>query len=197
MTKDSDRISNKTVTSSAWKLSTVKWKGPDPSYRPQQLQAGPLCQPYGQQQQQRSGAPKRRGGHQEREKKERRARKVSQHDHSHFASTSMIVDEVEPQPAPSWINASQPSRTAPLHSSVASFGKNRIEYHQVSLTAPKPVPTKSVWPLLNKAWEICNSLAIPKTAKNLKPLEAPKVPAPIKPTDRWPLQLLQEGGTSS
>ena len=94
----------------------------------------------------------------------------------------MIVDEVEPQPAPSWINASQPSRTAPLHSSVASFGKNGIEYHQVSLAAPKPVPAKSVWPSLNEAREICDSLAIPKTAKNLKPLEAPKVPAPIKPT---------------
>ena len=29
---------------------------------------------------------------------------------------------------------------------------------------------------------MCESLAIPKTAKNLKPLEAPKVAAPIKPT---------------
>jgi hypothetical protein len=40
----------------------------------------------------------------------------------------------------------------------------------------------TVWPSLNEAQEICDSLAIPKTAKNLKPLEAPKVPAPIKPT---------------
>jgi len=94
----------------------------------------------------------------------------------------MIVEEVEPQPAPSWINASQPSRTAPLHSSVASFGKNGIEYRQVPLTTPKPVPARSVWPSLNEAQEICDSLAIPKMAKNLKPLEAPKVPAPIKPT---------------
>jgi len=94
----------------------------------------------------------------------------------------MVPMEVEPQPAPSWINASQPSRTAPLHSSVTSFGKNRIEYRQVPLAAPKPVPAKSVWPSLNEAREICNSLAIPKMAKNLKPLKAPKVPAPIKPT---------------
>ena len=94
----------------------------------------------------------------------------------------MIIDEVEPQLAPSWINASQPSRTAPLHSSVASFSKNGIEYHQVPLTAPKPVPAKSVWPSLNEAQEICDSLAISKTAKNLKPLKAPKVPVPIKPT---------------
>jgi len=90
--------------------------------------------------------------------------------------------EVEPQPAPTWINASQPSRTAPLHSSVASFGKNGIEYRQVPLAAPKLVPARSVWPSLNEAQEICDSLTIPKTAKNLKPLKAPKVPAPIKPT---------------
>jgi len=96
------------VDSSARKLSAVKRKGPDPSYRPQQPQAGPSLQPYGQQQQQRSGAPKHRGGHQEREKKERRARKATQHDHLHFASASMVPMEVEPQLAPSWINASQP-----------------------------------------------------------------------------------------
>ena len=90
--------------------------------------------------------------------------------------------EVKPQPAPSWINASQPSRTAPLHSSVASFVKNGIEYRNVALTAPKPIPAKTVWPLLNEAREMCESLAIPRTAKNLKPLEAPKVSAPIKPT---------------
>jgi len=87
----------RSVDSSTRKLSAVKRKGPDPSYRPQQPQAGPPRQPYGQQQQQRSGAPKCRGGRQEREKKERRACKATQHDHSHFASTSMIVDEVEPQ----------------------------------------------------------------------------------------------------
>ena len=94
----------------------------------------------------------------------------------------MVPMEVEAQPASSWINASQPSRTAPLHSSVASFGKNGIEYRNVSLAAPKPMPAVSVWPSLNEAWEICDALAIPKTAKNVKPLEAPKVPAPIKPT---------------
>jgi len=94
----------------------------------------------------------------------------------------MVVEEVEPQPAPSWINTSQPSRTAPLHSSVASFGKKGIEYQQVSLAAPKPWLAKSVWPSLNEAQEMCDTFAIPKTAKNLKPLEAPKVPAPIKPT---------------
>jgi len=94
----------------------------------------------------------------------------------------MIVDEVEPQLAPSWINASQPSRTTPVHSSVASFGKNGIEYCQVPIAALKPWPAKSVWPSLNEAREICDNLAIPKSAKNLKPLEAPLVPAPIKPT---------------
>jgi len=46
------------VDSSARKLSAVKRKGPNPSYCPQQLQAGLSRQPYGQQQQQRSGAPK-------------------------------------------------------------------------------------------------------------------------------------------
>jgi hypothetical protein len=176
--------SNRPVDSSTWKLSAVKYKGPDPSCRPQQQQQpGPLRQHQGHpQQQQQSVHPKRRGGRQEKEKKERCARKAAEHNHSHFASTSMITEEVEPQPAPTWINASQPSRTAPLHSSVASFGKNGIEYRHVSLVALKPTPTVSVWPSLNEAWEICDSLTIPKTAKNLKPLEAPKVPAPIKPT---------------
>jgi hypothetical protein len=145
----------------------VKRKGPNPSYRPQQQQPGPLRQHQGHPQQQQSSRPKRRGGRQEKEKKERRARKAAEHNHSHFVSTSMITEEVEPQAAPIWINASQPSRTAPLHSSVASFGKNGIEYHHVSLAPPKPTPTVSVWPSLNEAQEICNSLAIPKMAKNI------------------------------
>jgi len=145
--------------------------------------AAAACQQQGHpQQQQRSGLPKRQGGRQEKEKKERRARKVLEQNHSHFVSVSMIPMEVEPQPAPSWINASQPPRTAPLHSSVASFGKNKIEYRHVSLAAPKPMPAASMWLSLNEVWEICDALAIPKTAKTLKHLEAPKVPAPIKPT---------------
>jgi hypothetical protein len=136
--------SNRPVDSSARKLSAVKRKGPDPSYCPQQQQPGPSRQPQGHpQQQQQSAHPKRRGGHQEKEKKERHARKTAEHNHSHFASTSMI-SEVEPQLAPIWINALQPLRTAPLHSSVASFGKNGIEYRNVSLVAPKPTPTASV-----------------------------------------------------
>jgi len=46
--------SNRPVDSSAQKLSAVKRKGPNPSYRPQQQQpqAGPSRQPHGQQQQQ-------------------------------------------------------------------------------------------------------------------------------------------------
>jgi len=168
------------VNSSARKLSAVKHKGPDPSYR-SQLQPGPSRQHQGHPQQ-RSGPPKRRGGRQEKEKKERRACKALEHNHSHFASASMVPMDVEPQPAPTWINALQPSRTTPLHSSIASFGKNRIEYRTVFLEAPKPVPAKSMWPSLNEAWEVCDALTIPKTAKNLKPLEAPKVPAPIKLT---------------
>jgi hypothetical protein len=39
-----------------------------------------------------------------------------------------------------------------------------------------------VWPSPNRAQEVCDSLQISKTAKNLKPLEAPIVHAPIKPT---------------
>ena len=42
--------------------------------------------------------------------------------------------------------------------------------------------SSSIWPSLNKARGICDPLLLPKTAKNLKPLEAPKVIAPIKLT---------------
>jgi hypothetical protein len=46
-----------------------------------------------------------------------------------------------------------------------------------------------MWPSLNEARGICDQLAIPKSAKNLKPLEAPQVSALIKPTadpfDQW------------
>jgi len=90
---------------------------------------------------------------------------------------------VEPLPAPTYINASQPSRAAPIHSTVASFGKNGIEYRKVA-NAPsssKPTLVNSVWPMLNEARGICDSLAVPKSAKNLRPLEAPRVTAPIFP----------------
>ena len=85
-------------------------------------------------------------------------------------------------PAPTYINASQPSRAAPLHSTVASFGKKGIEYRKVSLapTAAKPI-SPSIWPSLNEANKICEDLKIPKTAKNLKTLEAPSLAKTIDP----------------
>ena len=85
--------------------------------------------------------------------------------------------------APTYINTSQPSRTAPIHSTVASFGKNSIEYRKVANTpsSSKPTLVNSVWPSLNKAKGICDVLAVPKSAKNLRPLEAPRVQAPIFP----------------
>jgi hypothetical protein len=73
---------------------------------------------------------KRHGGRQEKERQERRAAKQKQHDHSYFAWPAPIVEVLEPIRAPSYINASQPSRAAPIHSSVASFGKNGIEYRK-------------------------------------------------------------------
>jgi len=172
--------SHRPVDRSANKLSAVKRKGPDPHYRqPQQSQPGPSWQP--QQQQQGEPKVKRRGGRQQKERKERRDRKA--HDHFHFASTARIEEVVEAQPAPIYINASQPSRAAPLHSSVASFSKNGIEYRKVVSKPPsKPTLVNSIWPSLTEAREICDSLAVPKTARNLRPLEAPRVTAPIFPT---------------
>jgi hypothetical protein len=185
---------NRPVDRSANKLSAVKRKGPDPSYQhqqprhQQQQQPGPSRQQQPQQSQQ---APrKRRGGKQEKAKKERRNKQRSDvdryHDHSHFASSAHVEAVVEPSKAPTYINASQPSRAAPLHSTVASFGKNGIEYRKVPLATaaekPKATLSASHWPTLNEARELCDSLAIPKTAKNLKPLETPRVSAPIKPT---------------
>jgi hypothetical protein len=93
--------SNRPVDSSTRKLSAVKRKRPDPSYRSQQHQPGPSRQHQGHpQQQQQSVRPKHRGGRQEKEKKERHACKAAEHNHSHFASTSMITEEVEPSLAP-------------------------------------------------------------------------------------------------
>jgi hypothetical protein len=150
----------------------MKRKGPDPGHRQQQ-----------QQQPSQQGKTKRHGGRQEKERQERRATKQEQHDHSYFTWPAQTMEVVEPIMAPTFINASQPSRAAPVHSSVASFGKNGIEYRKVPPAAPsKPTPSESVWPLLNRARDICDSLQISKTAKNLKPLEAPIVNAPIKPT---------------
>jgi hypothetical protein len=66
------------------------------------------------------------------------------------------------------------------YSSVTSFGNNRIEYCKVHLAPPlKPMLTLSIWPSLQEACGICESLAIPKTAKNLKPLEEHRVSTPI------------------
>jgi hypothetical protein len=87
--------------SGAHKLSAVKRKGPDPSYRPQQQQQQPGTSQQHQRQQQ-GDKKKRRGGRQEKEKQERRARKQNDnhHDHSHFASSARIEEIVEPTKAP-------------------------------------------------------------------------------------------------
>jgi hypothetical protein len=177
---------NRPIDRSVHKISAVKRKGPHLQYRPQSnqqhSQPGTSRQHQQQGQQQGQAPKKRHNSCQHKEKQERRARKQA-NDHSHFASTARIEDGVEPPQAPTFINASQPSRIAPHHSSVASFCKNGIEYRKVSLVPPpKPTIINSVWPSLNEAREICDQLAVPKTAKNLKPLEAPKVPAPVKPT---------------
>ena len=110
----------------------------------------------------------------ERAKNEKKAQKQgSQHGHSHITSTAQIEEVREPQPAPTLILATQPSRAAPNHATVASFGKDGITYRKQQLEpAVKPAPaTRSVWPSLNEAREICDKLAVRKTAINLKPLE--------------------------
>ena len=74
--------------------------------------------------------------------------------------------------------------TAPLTVFIASFGKDKVEVHKqpIALFSKLPTLSSSVWPLLNEVREICESLSLPKTSKNLKPLEAPKIIAPIKLT---------------
>ena len=176
--------SGRKIDHTAHKLTAVKRKGPDPSYRPQQQhqpQPGPSRQPQQQQQLGKKKKTKKRGGRLEKEKREKRALRQGEN-HTEFASSARIQQVVEPMSAPTYINALQPSRAAPLHSTVASFGKNGIEHRKVSLApAAKKPASPSVWPSLNEAREICNALAVPKTAKNLKPLETPKVSAPIFP----------------
>ena len=138
---------------SANKLSAVKRKGPDPAHRqqqqrPPQQQPGPSSQ---QQQPPQKEKTRKRGGQKEKERQERRAQK-QQHGHSHFAWPAQIVEVVEPITAPTFINALQPLRAAPLHSSVASFSKNGIKYRQVPpASSPKQTLSPSVWPSLNEA----------------------------------------------
>jgi hypothetical protein len=136
------------------KLSAVKRKGPDPAHRQQQQQQPRLQQqrtpqpqpgPSQQQQPSQQGKTKRCGGRQEKERQERRTAKQKQHDHGYFTWPAQTVEVVEPITAPTFINALQPSRAAPVHSSVASFGKNGMEYRKVPPTAPsKPMPSESV-----------------------------------------------------
>jgi hypothetical protein len=89
----------------------------------------------------------------------------------HFASAAHIKEVVEVY----WLlfSSMHCSLQGLLpYSSVTSFGNNRIEYCKVHLAPPlKPMLTLSIWPSLQEACGICESLAIPKTAKNLKPLE--------------------------
>jgi hypothetical protein len=73
-----------------------------------------------------------------------------------------------------------------MHTTIATFGKNgSIAYRQQAITHAVAPPTKAtpIWPSLQQAHEICNNLQIPKTAKNLKPLEAPLIQSTITPMD--------------
>jgi hypothetical protein len=125
---------------SANKLSAVKRKGPDPAHCQHQQQRTPEPQPGPSQQQQpfQQGKMKRRGGRQEKERQERCTAKQKQHNHGYFTWPAQTVEVVEPIMAPTFINASQPSRAAPVHSSIASFGKNGIEYHKQPLRNRRP-----------------------------------------------------------
>jgi len=118
--------------SNAHKLSAVKRKGPDPSYRPQQQQQQqPGTSRQHQQQQQQKDPKKRRGGRLEKEKQKKKAEK-QQREHTHIASSAQIEEIVEPLQAPSYINASQPSRSGPMHATIASFGNIRKTHHYLS-----------------------------------------------------------------
>src|SRR5882672_4168953 len=158
------------VANSAQRLSAVKRKTADPSYRSrlQQPQAGPSSQ---QQQQRPKGKGKtRRAGKQEQQKRENKKSAT----HSHLASSSMVVDLPPPT-----ILVTGPSRATPSHTSIASFNKDGISYRKAPVTtgglqiAPQRANPSynSVWPSLNQAREICDNLAVSKSAKNLRPLE--------------------------
>src|SRR5882672_8058525 len=107
------------VDHSAQRLSAVKRKPADPSYRSrsQQPQAGPSSQ---QQQQRPKGKGKtRRAGKQEQQKRENKKSAT----HLHLASSSMVMDLPPPT-----ILVAGPSRATPSHTSVASFNKEGISY---------------------------------------------------------------------
>ena len=197
------------IDESAQKLSAVRCKGPDPSYHPQQQQQsqpGPSRQPQQgprqpQQQQQGRTNPKVRtcgGGRQEKARRGRGGGHPS-HGHSHMAS-AMEVDqpevelsapsawdqqEVEPFVPSTWASTTPPP--APTHTSVASFNKDSIVSHKqalASLVVSTPLQP-SIWLSFQEAREICDSLQIPKTAKNLKPLEILSIKtAPIPLAER-------------
>jgi hypothetical protein len=128
------------VDQSAHKLSAVKCKGPDPKN----------CL------QQQGGPPKdtKRGGKQEHAKRKKYACKQQtqqqNHSHSQLLSTATIKEipsPIVPPLMPTMILASQPSRAAPTHTSVASFGKDGITYRKQATAAQVSSSSKStsVW----------------------------------------------------
>src|SRR6204780_4501629 len=147
--------------SNAHNLSAVKRKGPDSSYRPQQQQQQQqpgISRQHQQQQQQQKDPKKRHGRRLEKEKQKKKAEK-QQREHTNIASSVQIKEIVEPLQAPSYINASQPSRSGPMHATIASFGKAGISYRKQTLAVPPSTTPlyNSVWPSLNEAREICEN----------------------------------------
>jgi len=151
------------------RLTAVKRKGPGPSYQKQ----GSSSQPQRQVEQQAQHAEKKRRTRRGGNKKQKGQQQQHQHGHSHIASSAlepMLVDTVPA--APRQILVSQPSRAAPTHTTLASFMKEGIRYTKCPTKRKEaPAPNPKIWPSINEARDLCEKLHVPKTAKNLKPLE--------------------------
>ena len=186
---------------SANRLSAVKRKGPDPSYRSQQRRFEPSAQPdrapaEGSSNRGNSnrGRGKGRGGGQNKRKRGSGASRKQDgdkhdHGHSHLAS-SAYIEEFPPLSQPSQI-AIQPSRAGPSTTTVASFSRDGIAYRKVDIADPvyktehaakkaKKMFTPSIYPEVAKSREMADNLDVPKVPRNLKVLE--KVASKNAPT---------------
>jgi len=154
--------SERKTPSLAHQLSTVKHKGPDPSFQQQKKHSrssAPAPEaPSGSSDYKGKGKGKTRRAFRGGKKNKQ------QHFHSHIADATLI--NIPPT------IVSQPSHAGPMTTTIASFGKGSISYRKVDVDPPvNPIPSKSIFPTVQTAHNNCSDLEIPKTTRNLVTFE--------------------------
>ena len=158
---------------SANKLSAVKCKGQDSSYRSQKC-FQPLDQP--------DCAPAKGSSNKGKERStEKLKRKCGSginrkqkcegegHSHSHLASHATIKEDFPPLPQPTQTITIQPSRTELSTTTIASFSKDAVTYCKVEVN--KPVETgsrKSIYPDIQKTCSFLDHMDVSYKTETFK-----------------------------